>query len=161
QGFQQLHILPDIVTVTHLTISILLLFVSTWIYGRERFQCDLQFMLGKTISNFKIFLLRFLTPIFLGFCIGDVIYATYSYSDDSNNPPSVLILITQCMVFAAVPLYMVYKVSRTTGSLRQRVKQCFAPHDWHPVDADNRRFYEEIMGTSEMLVILNNEHENC
>ncbi|XP_019893180.2 sodium- and chloride-dependent glycine transporter 1 [Musca domestica] len=161
QGFQHLHILPDIVTVTHLIISMLLLFVSTWIYGRERFQCDLQFMLGKTISNFKIFLLRFLTPIFLGFCIGDVIYATYSYTDDSYNPPSAWILITQCLVFAAVPLYMVYKVTRTTGSLRQRVKQCFAPHDWHPVDADNRRFYEEIMGTSEMLVILNNEHESC
>lgn len=56
---------------------------------------------------------------------------------------------------------MIYKISQTTGSFKQRIRQCFAPHDWHPVDADNRRFYEEIMGTSEMLVILNNEHQIC
>ncbi|XP_013104385.1 sodium-dependent noradrenaline transporter [Stomoxys calcitrans] len=159
QGFQHLHVLPDAALVTHLSISIFLLFVSTWIYGRERFQCDLQFMLGKTISNFKIFLLRFLTPFFLGFCIGDVIYSTYT--DDEENPPCLIIVIIQCLVFVAVPLYIVYKISRSRGSLRQRVKQCFSPHDWHPVDADNRRFYEEIMGTSEMLVILSNEHETC
>jgi len=48
---------------------------------------------------------------------------------------------------------MVYKVCRTNGDWRQRLQQCLAPHDWHPVDADNRRFYEEIMGISEMLVI--------
>ncbi|XP_075152750.1 sodium- and chloride-dependent glycine transporter 1 [Haematobia irritans] len=160
QGFQHLHVLPEVVTVTHLTISILVLFICTWIYGRERFQCDLQFMLGKTISNFKIFLLRFLTPFFLGFCIGEVIYSTFT-TEDGGNPPTVLNMIIQSVVFAAIPLYIAYKISQSTGSLRQRIKQCFAPHDWHPVDADNRRYYEEIMGTSEMLVILNNEHENC
>lgn len=156
QGFEQLHLLPDIVAITHLTISILLLLITTWIYGRERFQCDLQFMLGKTISNFKIkIFLRFITPIFLGCGIAQIIFFT------SSDPPSVLILTTQSFVYIVVPLYMMYKISQTTGSLKQRVKQCFAPHDWHPVDADNRRFYEEIMGTSEMLVILNNEHQVC
>lgn len=90
QGFQHLHILPDVAIVTHLTISILLLLVSTWIYGRERFQCDLQFMLGKTISNFKIFLLRFLTPFFLGFCIVSIAcnlssMCSQASRDDASN----------------------------------------------------------------------------
>jgi len=43
--------------------------MTTWVYGRVRFQCDLQFMLGKTISSFKIFFIRFATPIFLGLCL--------------------------------------------------------------------------------------------
>ncbi|KAI8124951.1 Sodium- and chloride-dependent glycine transporter 1 [Lucilia cuprina] len=155
QGFEHLHLLPDIVAVTHLTISILLIVITTWIYGRERFQCDLQFMLGKTISNFKInILLRFVTPFFIGCGIAQIIFFT-------NDPPSALILLTQSFVYIVVPLYMIYKITQTTGSFRQRIRQCFAPHDWHPVDADNRRFYEEIMGTSEMLVILNNEHQIC
>lgn len=72
---------------------------------------------------------------------------------EQDNPPSELITIYLIVVFAVAPAYMIYKISRTTGAIRQRVKQCFAPHDWHPVDADNRKFYEEVMGTSEMLVI--------
>uniref|UniRef100_A0A1A9VMD9 Amino acid transporter transmembrane domain-containing protein n=2 Tax=Glossina austeni TaxID=7395 RepID=A0A1A9VMD9_GLOAU len=153
QGFAYLHLLPDIVTLTHLTLSILLLTITTWIYGRERFQCDLQFMLGKTITNFKIFLLRFVTPAFLVISIFQVLYLL-----QKEDPPSLLMIIIQSLVYIIAPIYMVYKVCRTTGSLRDRLKQCFAPHDWHPVDADNRRFYEEIMGTSEMLVILDREH---
>lgn len=99
QGFQHLHILPDVAIVTHLTISILLLLVSTWIYGRERFQCDLQFMLGKTISNFKIFLLRFLTPFFLGFCIVSIAcnlssMCSQASRDDASNATLNLLLIS-------------------------------------------------------------------
>ncbi|XP_067624086.1 sodium- and chloride-dependent glycine transporter 1 isoform X2 [Eurosta solidaginis] len=64
KGFEHLDLLPNIVVLSHLIISFVLLLMTTWIYGRERFQCDLQFMLGKTISSFKIFLIRFLTPAF-------------------------------------------------------------------------------------------------
>lgn len=47
-------------------------------------------MLGKTISNFKIFLLRFLTPFFLGFCIVSIAcnlssMCSQASRDDASN----------------------------------------------------------------------------
>jgi len=66
-----------------------------------------------------------------------------------------IIWLSQTLIYLLVVGYMIYKLSQTNGTWRQRMRQCFAPHDWHPVSADNRRFYEEIMGTSEMLVFDN------
>ncbi|EDV31364.1 uncharacterized protein Dana_GF14587, isoform D [Drosophila ananassae] len=147
-GFSQFTILPNLAMFTHIIISGILALMVTWVYGRVRFQCDLQFMLGKTISSVKIFFIRLATPIFLGFCLIQV-----SFFIDLHEIHHVLIWISQGLVLAMALSYMVYKVSQTNGSWRQRIQQCLAPHDWHPVDADNRRFYEEIMGISEMLVI--------
>lgn len=158
-------------------ISFVLLLMTTWIYGRERFQCDLQFMLGKTISSFKIFLIRFLTPAFFVLSIVSSTAALFStciilrfslfrlqiqtlYFLERDNSPTALVIVSQCVIYAIAPAYMIYKICQTNGTLRNRLKQCFAPHDWHPVDADNRRFYEEIMGVSEMLVMEGGE-ENC
>nr|XP_016945902.1 sodium- and chloride-dependent glycine transporter 1 [Drosophila suzukii]XP_016945903.1 sodium- and chloride-dependent glycine transporter 1 [Drosophila suzukii]XP_036678006.1 sodium- and chloride-dependent glycine transporter 1 [Drosophila suzukii] len=147
-GFSQLTQLPNLAVFTHVFISGVLLLMTTWVYGRVRFQCDLQFMLGKTISSFKIFFIRFVTPIFLGLCLFQL---TYLFSRDRIH--DVLIYMSQGLIILTAISYMVYKVCRTNGGWRQRLQQCLAPHDWHPVDADNRRFYEEIMGISEMLVI--------
>ncbi|XP_044250991.1 sodium- and chloride-dependent glycine transporter 1 [Drosophila takahashii] len=147
-GFSQLTQLPNLAVFTHVFISGVLLLMTTWVYGRVRFQCDLQFMLGKTISSFKIFFIRFATPIFLGLCLFQL---TYLFTRDRIH--DVLIYLSQGLIFLTAISYMVYKVCRTNGDWRQRLQQCLAPHDWHPVDADNRRFYEEIMGFSEMLVI--------
>ncbi|XP_018798472.1 PREDICTED: sodium- and chloride-dependent glycine transporter 1 [Bactrocera latifrons] len=155
KGFEHLDLLPNIVILSHLIISFVLLLMTTWIYGRERFQCDLQFMLGKTISSFKIFLIRFLTPAFFVLSIIQTLYFL-----ERDNSPTALVIVSQCVIYAIAPAYMIYKICQTNGTLRNRLKQCFAPHDWHPVDADNRRFYEEIMGVSEMLVMEGGE-ENC
>jgi len=76
---------------------------------------------------------------------------TYLFTRDRIH--DVLIYVSQGLILLTAMSYMVYKVCRTNGDWRQRLQQCLAPHDWHPVDADNRRFYEEIMGISEMLVI--------
>ncbi|KAH8413292.1 hypothetical protein KR009_009762 [Drosophila setifemur] len=167
-GFSQLTLLPKLAMFTHIAISGLLLLMATWVYGRVRFQCDLQFMLGKTISSFKIFFIRFATPIFLGLCLVTTnlvlntnlvlmfsyhfqIQVGYLFTFESIH--HVLIWVSQSLICLMALSYMVYKVTQTNGSWRQRIQQCLAPHDWHPVDADNRRFYEEIMGISEMLVI--------
>ncbi|XP_017060348.1 sodium- and chloride-dependent glycine transporter 1 [Drosophila ficusphila] len=147
-GFSQLTQLPNLAVFTQVLISGVLLLMTTWIYGRVRFQCDLQFMLGKTISSFKICFIRFVTPIFLGLCLFQL-----SYLLVRDHTHEVLIYVSQGLILLTAISYMGYKVCRTNGNWRQRLQQCLAPHDWHPMDADNRRFYEEIMGISEMLVI--------
>jgi len=47
----------------------MLLFVVLWIYGRKRFQRDIEFMLGKQIPSWNIFILRFVAPIILVICL--------------------------------------------------------------------------------------------
>ncbi|KAH8412114.1 hypothetical protein KR222_011666, partial [Zaprionus bogoriensis] len=149
-GFSQVSALSYMTLFTQIIISAILVLMGTWIYGRMRFQCDLQFMLGKTISSLKIFIIRFITPLFIALGLWEACYMLIV-----SGAGSTLIWTSQSCIYLLALGYMVYKVCQTTGTGHQRVRQCFAPHDWHPVDADNRRFYEEIMGTSEMLVIDN------
>lgn len=73
----------------------------------------------------------------------------------ANGVEDTLIWVSQSLIYLVALGYMVYRLCQTNGNWRKRMRQCFSPHDWHPVNADNRRFYEEIMGTSEMLVIDN------
>lgn len=150
-GFSQVSALSYMALFTQVVFSALLILMTTWIYGRVRFQCDLQFMLGKTISSAKIFSIRFIVPCFIALALWEIIYMLV----DINQAGDTLIWTSQSLIYLLVLGYMIYKLSQTTGTWRQRMRQCFAPHDWHPVNADNRRFYEEIMGTSEMLVIDN------
>ncbi|XP_015035842.2 sodium- and chloride-dependent glycine transporter 1-like [Drosophila pseudoobscura] len=148
-GFSQLNLLPRMALFSNVLISGVLVLMATVVYGRVRFQCDLQFMLGKTISSFTIFFIRFGTPIFLGLCLGQLVYYLITFNEIHQG----VMWLSQGLLFLLAIVYMVYRVTKTNGSFRQRLQQCLAPHDWHPVDADNRRFYEEIMGISEMLVI--------
>ncbi|XP_034474099.1 sodium- and chloride-dependent glycine transporter 1 [Drosophila innubila] len=149
-GFSQVSALSYIALFTQIIFSALLILMTTWIYGRVRFQCDLQFMLGKTISESKIFAIRFIAPCFIALALWELsIMLVRSNADDT------LIWFSQGFIYLFVVGYMIYKLSQTNGTWRQRMRQCFAPHDWHPVSADNRRFYEEIMGNSEMLVFDN------
>ncbi|ALC38961.1 CG13796 [Drosophila busckii] len=149
-GFAQVSALCYVTLFTHIVISLLLIVMTTWIYGRVRFQCDLQFMLGKTISSLKIFIIRFIAPLFAVLCLAQITYLLLI-----NGGKDTHIWVSQSLIYVLVSGYMIYKLCQTSGKWRQRMRQCFAPHDWHPVNADNRRFYEEIMGTSEMLVIDN------
>ncbi|XP_060647908.1 sodium- and chloride-dependent glycine transporter 1 [Drosophila nasuta] len=149
-GFSQVSALSYMALFTQVVFSALLILMATWIYGRVRFQCDLQFMLGKTISSGEIFFIRIIAPCFIALALYQTIYMLYV-----NGADDVLIWISQGFSYLIVIAYMIFKLTQTNGTLRQRVRQCFAPHDWHPVNPDNRAFYEEIMGTSEMLVIDN------
>ncbi|KAH8262799.1 hypothetical protein KR044_000365 [Drosophila immigrans] len=149
-GFSQVSALSYMALFTQVVFSALLVLMTTWIYGRVRFQCDLQFMLGKTISSAEIFFIRIVAPCFIGLALYQISYMLYS-----NGAGDTLIWTSQGLSYLIVVVYMFYKFSQTNGPLRQRLRQCFAPHDWHPVNPDNRVFYEEIMGTSEMLVIDN------
>ncbi|KAH8377339.1 hypothetical protein KR093_004972 [Drosophila rubida] len=149
-GFSQVSALSYMALFTQVVFSALLVLMTTWIYGRVRFQCDLQFMLGKTISSAEIFVIRIVAPCFIALALYQISYMLYV-----NGAGDALIWTSQGLSYLIVVAYMFYKLAQTNGPWRQRLRQCFAPHDWHPVNPDNRVFYEEIMGTSEMLVIDN------
>ncbi|XP_043642368.1 sodium- and chloride-dependent neutral and basic amino acid transporter B(0+)-like isoform X2 [Drosophila teissieri] len=57
------------VIFSHSLLHLLLLLVVLWIYGRERFQRDIEFMLGQPFASWKVFILRFIAPIILIICL--------------------------------------------------------------------------------------------
>jgi len=55
--------------VSHSLLHLLLILVVLWIYGRQRFQRDIEFMLGQPFASWKVFILRFIAPIILVLCL--------------------------------------------------------------------------------------------
>lgn len=51
--------------MTHSLMHLILLLAILWVYGRQRFQRDIEFMLGEPFASWKIFILRFIAPLFL------------------------------------------------------------------------------------------------
>ncbi|XP_037710203.1 sodium-dependent noradrenaline transporter-like isoform X2 [Drosophila subpulchrella] len=54
---------------SHSLLHLLLFLVVFWIYGPERFQRDIEFMLGQPFASWKICIFRFIAPIFFVFCL--------------------------------------------------------------------------------------------
>jgi len=72
----------------------------------------------------------------------------------NEDVPPLFVIISQGIIYVLTPIYMIYKICQTRGrSIQDRLKQLTKPQDWYPYDLDNRRFYEEIMGISEMSVL--------
>lgn len=50
---------------TQTSLNLLLLLVVLWVYGRVRFQRDIEFMLSQRFATWKVNMLRFVAPICL------------------------------------------------------------------------------------------------
>lgn len=49
--------------ITQTAINLLLILIVLWIYGRVRFQRDIEFMINERFSTWKINILRFVAPL--------------------------------------------------------------------------------------------------
>jgi len=48
--------------ISNILLHLLLLLVVLWIYGQQRFQRDIEFMLGQPFATWKIYILRYIAP---------------------------------------------------------------------------------------------------
>ncbi|XP_017115969.1 sodium- and chloride-dependent glycine transporter 1 [Drosophila elegans] len=135
---------------SHSLLHLLLLLVVLWIYGRERFQRDIEFMLGQPFASWKIFILRFIAPFILVICLLSGIGLSlmeHSYS-------SVIVLVMSILLVAlpilAIPGYGFYYLYQSTGTFCERFKRTCRPTDWYPVEMEHRQQYEEAVGNTEM-----------
>ncbi|XP_037711811.1 sodium- and chloride-dependent glycine transporter 2-like isoform X2 [Drosophila subpulchrella] len=130
-------------------LHLMLLFVVLWIYGRKRFQRDIEFMLGKQIPSWKIFILRFVAPIILVICL----LAAVSVAEHTHFPAVVLwmSIILVGLPILAIPGYGFFYLSQSPGTYRDRLRRICQPTDWYPVEMEYRQQYEEALGNSEMI----------
>ncbi|XP_032569733.1 sodium- and chloride-dependent neutral and basic amino acid transporter B(0+) isoform X2 [Drosophila sechellia] len=135
---------------SHSLLHLLLILVVLWIYGRERFQRDIEFMLGQPFASWKIFILRFIAPIILIMCLVlgiFVCYMEHSYTSPIVLGISIVLVILPMM---ASPGYGIYYIYRSTGSFCERFRRTCRPTDWYPVEMEHRQQYEEAVSNTDM-----------
>ncbi|XP_070133757.1 sodium- and chloride-dependent glycine transporter 1-like isoform X2 [Drosophila bipectinata] len=136
--------------VLHNVLHLLLLLVILWIYGRVRFQRDIKFMLGQPFANWKVFILRFISPFIL---LISLIYGTsialreHSYTSTLVSAVTFMIVLVPLL---AIPCYGFYYLYQNTGTFSERFRRACRPTDWYPVEMEHRQQYELSVGSTEM-----------
>ncbi|XP_016998154.2 sodium- and chloride-dependent neutral and basic amino acid transporter B(0+)-like [Drosophila takahashii] len=130
-------------------LHLLLLLVVLWIYGLERFQRDIEFMLGYQLPSGIIYVLRYIAPLIL------LIYMPISlrWSIEDLVFTSVGVFVTTIILvwlpILAIPGYGFYCLAQSTGTVWDRLKRTCRPTDWYPVELNHRQQYEEAVGNIE------------
>ncbi|XP_017097654.2 sodium- and chloride-dependent glycine transporter 1-like [Drosophila bipectinata] len=135
---------------SHNVLHLLLLLVILWIYGRVRFQRDIEFMLGQPFANWKVFILRFISPFIL---LISLISGTSMAIVEHTYTSTTVLVITFMIVLVpllAIPCYGFYYLYQNTGTFSERFRRACRPTDWYPVEMEHRQQYELSVGSTEM-----------
>ncbi|KAH8353305.1 hypothetical protein KR084_010169 [Drosophila pseudotakahashii] len=136
--------------LTYSVLHLLLLLMVLWIYGRERFQRDIEFMLGLPFASWKINTLRFVVPIILVVCL--LIGISWSIIDHNYATVEFLAIsiIVVWLPLLAIAGYGLYYLSQSTGTVWDRLRSTCRPTDWYPVEMEHRQQYEKAGDDTEM-----------
>ncbi|KAH8325888.1 hypothetical protein KR067_009725 [Drosophila pandora] len=135
---------------SHNVLHLLLILVILWIYGRVRFQRDIEFMLGQPFANWKVLILRFISPLIL---IISLLFGTSMCLMEHSYTSSLVLAVTVVIVlvpFLAIPGYGFYYLYQSTGTIGERFKRACRPTDWYPVEMEHRQQYELTVGSTEL-----------
>lgn len=142
-------VLAKLSLLTQVIMNFLLLFVVLWIYGRERFQRDLNFMTSQVFSTWMVYVVRFVTPVLLaiGFVIGFMYFVFtlifHPYSPSIGGELIILGLFIYILPWCLIPTFCFIKINQTIGSTWTRFKKLLRPTDWYPADPVYKQSYEE------------------
>ncbi|XP_039492070.1 sodium- and chloride-dependent neutral and basic amino acid transporter B(0+)-like [Drosophila santomea] len=135
---------------SHSLLHLLLLLVVLWIYGRERFQRDIEFMLGQHFASWKVFILRFIAPILLVICLFVGILLSHLKHTISTDVVVVMSIVLVDLPILAIPVYGLYHLYQRTGTFWERFKRTCRPTDWYPLEMEHRQKYEEALNNLDM-----------
>ncbi|XP_020799192.1 sodium-dependent proline transporter [Drosophila serrata] len=135
---------------SHSVLHLLLLLVVLWIYGRERFQRDIEFMLRQPFASWKVFILRFMSPFILGICLLAGLSAAIFEHSYSSMVVLVMAIFLLGLPLLFIPGYGLYYLYQSSGTFCERFRRTCRPTDWYPVDMEDRQRYEEFVGNTEM-----------
>ncbi|XP_055375907.1 sodium-dependent proline transporter-like [Condylostylus longicornis] len=151
KGFSSLTALYITGCSERLIIILFELIIVLWIYGRLRFQRDVKFMTGKIFENWKIWMMRFLTPILIIFALGRYLYhLTYFSRYFIITDYSTFIIIKVVAFTLFIFCYFIYKIYSSTGNILNRIKKLCQPNDWYPVDLPEHRIYNIYFSDSDV-----------
>ncbi|XP_063752903.1 solute carrier family 6 member 4b [Eleginops maclovinus] len=113
----------------------------SWFYGIKRFSSDVQAMLGKAPGLFWKVCWVAISPAFLAYIIVSSVLKVPHLTLFDYTYPDWSITVGYFMGFSSfmwIPIYMVYKLVWTPGSLKQRLAVCLRPERTLPdIHADS------------------------
>ncbi|EDW03476.1 GH10485 [Drosophila grimshawi] len=134
--------------ISHSVMHLLLLLAVLWVYGRERFQRDIEFMLGQPFASWKVFILRFIAPLFLlNSLLISIIVSSFEHLLFSM---AIYISLFVLLPVLCIPGYGVYIMCKNTGGFCNRFRRACRPNDWYPVEMEDRQKYEEVVGNADI-----------
>ncbi|XP_044315822.1 sodium-dependent proline transporter-like [Drosophila rhopaloa] len=139
---------------SHSLLHLLILLVVLWIYGRERFQRDIEFMLGQPFASWKIFILRFIAPLFLLYYLVPEAYVALLRHTSSVVSVFIISILLVGLPILAIPGYGFYFLYQNTGTFWARFRRTCRPTDWYPVEMEQRQKYELDVGNSDITHII-------
>ncbi|XP_045191547.2 sodium- and chloride-dependent glycine transporter 1-like [Mercenaria mercenaria] len=117
-------------------ISLFELLVMSYVYGMKRLDENMHAMTGKCVPVYFKICWYFLTPLLLAVTVGFTIYSYAPPTVDNYEYPDWSVAIGWCIASASlapIPLYMIYKLIKTPGSLLERFRVNLRPNEkWGP-----------------------------
>ncbi|XP_013104347.2 sodium-dependent neutral amino acid transporter SLC6A17 [Stomoxys calcitrans] len=137
--------------ITQAAINLLLILIVLWIYGRERFQRDIEFMTDHRFSTWTVHVLRFVSPIgFVLLLIGCFMIASYEHFSFGTLYIDILSLVFFVIPWLSIPGYAIYQMCQSMGSIKIRFFRCCRPTDWFPLNVEDKQKYEAAIGSGEI-----------
>ncbi|XP_055916964.1 sodium- and chloride-dependent glycine transporter 1-like [Eupeodes corollae] len=142
-GFHSLGIFDLGAVFSQTLVFFLILVVVLWIYGKMRFQRDAQFMVGRTMSTWAIFVLQYVAPFVL--CVP--MFIVVVQLSDFDKVLVVLGYLIQSLPWMVVIIYIMFALSKSRRrSLAAKLRECIQPSDWYPANPADCRRYEQAIG---------------
>ncbi|KAL5281091.1 hypothetical protein ACFFRR_004859 [Megaselia abdita] len=127
-----------------------LILIVMWIYGKDRLQRDIYFMLHIKYPTYVVNIVRFVAPIFLFITLLYGFVMTLSPMGKNALYELIAALIIKLLPWIIIPGYMIYSLMKATGPLLSKFSKLNRPTDWYPVEIDDRQKYETALGNSDI-----------
>ncbi|XP_075152760.1 sodium- and chloride-dependent neutral and basic amino acid transporter B(0+)-like [Haematobia irritans] len=133
--------------ITQSAIYLMLIVIVLWIYGRERFQRDFQFMTEYRFSTWSINILRFVAPIGLILAIIEGFIISFYEHESVPIAFDLLAIVFIVIPWLSIPGFAIYQMSQSMGTMKTRFFRCCRPTDWFPIEGEYKEKYEAAIGS--------------
>ncbi|XP_059221481.1 sodium- and chloride-dependent neutral and basic amino acid transporter B(0+)-like [Stomoxys calcitrans] len=149
-GLNHSYVLAADALITTTALNLLLILVVLWIYGRERYQRDVEFMTNHRFATWSINILRFVAPLGLILAMNVGFYFSRDGHRFSTLFVDLLTIIFIVIPWVSIPGFAIYQMSRSTGTIKARFMKCCHPTDWYPLEANDRVKYDAAIGSAQI-----------
>ncbi|KAI8125157.1 Sodium- and chloride-dependent neutral and basic amino acid transporter [Lucilia cuprina] len=139
-GYENFLFLRFDTLVTQSLIDLLVILAVLWVYGRKRFQRDLEFMINERFATWKVFALRFLAPIVLLIALTEGLLVSFIHSIYGRTSITIFNLLLRPLPWLCVPGYVIYCLVKAKGPFTGRLLKSARPTDWYPVAVEDLRY---------------------
>uniref|UniRef100_A0A1I8PZ61 Transporter n=1 Tax=Stomoxys calcitrans TaxID=35570 RepID=A0A1I8PZ61_STOCA len=146
-GMTYIGVISTDTLITQSAVNLLLILIVLWIYGRERFQRDIEFMTTHRFATWSINILRFVAPIGLLLALYVGLFISSHEHVFSDFILDLLSLIFIAIPWLGIPGFVIYQMLRSMGTIKERFFKSCCPTDWFPIEPEDKQRYDAVQGS--------------